>query len=204
MSLNQIQRYIFYNLVRDHIRIKRPIGSKILAKKLKKFSPPTLRIYFRQLIKEGYLRNVDDFSGREPTEKGWHYYLENYDLLPEIDVNFKTSFEEFLELLSLTTKNIVFLKDGNSSKFIFKGIKICLAEFDDKKLLSDLGGVLENLEKILSKINKELEVLIGKEIEESETGRLSLLVKKTKDIEIGFLGHKINFYHTLHYILKKI
>ncbi len=203
MSLNRNQKYIFYKFVRSHIAQKRPIGSKFLAKKIKKFSPSTLRFYFRKLVDDGYLKNTDNFVGREPTEKGWHYYLDNYHLVPEIKIDFKDSVEEFLEKVSLMTKNVVFFKDKNSSKFVLKGLKTILIQFNKNAgPLDDLGNIIENLEKIVNKIDKDYEVLIGREIKESQTGNLSLFIKRTKNFEIGFLGHKINFYHTLCLICK--
>lgn len=202
MSLNKIERFIFYNFVRNHIRQKKPIGSKFLAKKIKNFSAPTLRFYFQRLVKEGYLQNAKDFLGREPTEKGWRYYFENYKLTPEIKINFKNSLEEFLGQTAFVTENICFFRAKNSSKFIFKGLKKVLISFDDKKFLYDIGVIIENLEKIINKFDDT--ILIGKEIKESTSGCISLFIKKTKDFEIGFLGHKINFYHTICFILQQL
>ncbi len=203
MSLNETQRHVFYNLVRDHIRTKKPIGSKILAKKLKIFSPPTLRFHFRKLVKKGYLRNSKNFTGREPTEKGWHYYLESYELKPEIKITFKNSLEEFLENVAWLTENIVFFRKRDSDQFIFKGLKKVLSSFNDKDFLFDIGELIENLEKIVATIEND-KILIGREIKESKSGSLSLIIKKTKDFEIGFLGHKINFYHTLFLVFRDL
>ena len=196
MPLTELQKFIFYNFVRNHIQERKPLGSKLLAKKLKKLSPPTLRFHFQKLVKKGYLRNAEDFSGREPTEKGWHYYLEAYNLQPELKVSFKNSFEEILENVAFLTGNIVFYRQIGSSKFVFKGFKKALGFFYDKNVLFDVGEIIENLEKIVEKFESDV-VLIGKEIKESKTGCLSLIIKKTKNFEICFLGHKINFYHTL-------
>lgn len=205
MSLTEIQRFIFYNFVRNHIKKRKPIGSKILAKKLKKFSPPTLRFYFQKLVEQGYLENVEDFSGRQPTERGWHYYLENYELKPEIKLPEKTTpLDEFLKKVAFLTKNVVFYRESFASRYIFRGLKNSLAQLEERDLLLDFGEMIENLEKTLTKINKDFEVLIGKEIEGSRTKKLSLIIKKSENFEIGFLGPKINYYHTLFSVFQNL
>jgi transcriptional regulator of heat shock response len=195
MSLNQKQRFLFYKLIRSCIEKKGPVGSKLLAKKIKnKLSPPSLRIYLRKIAENGYLENVGDF-GRLPTDKGWYYYLENYNLKPEIKIS--DVFD--LDLISELTKNIVFLFDNELK---VRGLKNILA-IQEKTIIEDMLGLVENLEKIIENLEYDINILIGEKIKESKTKNLSLLAYKNKNKIIGFLGPKINYYHTQLSLLKK-
>jgi transcriptional regulator of heat shock response len=195
MSLDQRQRFLLYKLIRSCIEKKGPVGSKLLAKKIKnKLSPSSLRIYLRKIAESGYLENVGDF-GRLPTDKGWYYYLENYDLKPEIQVT--DVFD--LDLISELTKNIVFLFDNELK---VRGLKNILA-IQEKTIIEDMLGLVENLEKIIENLEYDINILIGEKIKESKTKNLSLLAYKNKNKIIGFLGPKINYYHTQLSLLKK-
>jgi transcriptional regulator of heat shock response len=196
MSLNQKQRFLFYKLIRSCIEKRGPVGSKLLAKKIKnKLSPPSLRIYLRKIAENGYLENVGDF-GRLPTDKGWYYYLENYDLKPEINV--PDIFD--LNLISELTKNIVFLFDD---ELMIRGLKNVL-EIQEKEIVEDMLSLVENLEKIIENLENGINILIGEKIKESKTKKLSFLAYKSESKIIGFLGPKINYYHTHLSLLKKL
>ena len=195
MSLDQKQKFLFYKLIRSCIEKRGPVGSKLLAKKIKnKLSPPSLRIYLRKIAESGYLENVGDF-GRLPTDKGWYYYLENYDLKPEIKV--PDVFD--LDLISELTKNIVFLFDDGLR---IRGLKNIL-EIQEKEIIEDMLCLVENLGKIIENLKNDINILIGEKIKESKTKKLSLLAYKNKNKIIGFLGPKINYYHTHLSLLKK-
>jgi transcriptional regulator of heat shock response len=195
MSLTKKQKFLFYKLIRSCIEKRGPVGSKLLAKKIKnKLSPPSLRIYLRKIAENGYLENVGDF-GRLPTDKGWYYYLENYDLKPEIKV--PDVFD--LDLISELTKNVVFLFDD---EFRIRGLKNVL-DIQEKEIVEDMLSLVENLEKIIENLENDINILIGEKIKESKTKKLSLLAYKNKDKIIGFLGPKINYYHTQISLLEK-
>jgi len=196
MLLSEKQRFLFYNLIRGCMEKRGPVGSKFLAKKIKnKLSPPSLRIYLRRISESGYLENIGDNFGRLPTDKGWYYYLENYDLKPEIKV--PNVFD--LDLISELTKNIVFLFN---EELRVRGLKNVL-EIQEKEIVEDMLCLVENLEKIVENLEQGINILIGEKIKESKTKKLSLLVYKNKNKIIGFLGPKINYYHTHLSLLKK-
>jgi transcriptional regulator of heat shock response len=195
MSLNIKQKFLFYKLIRSCIEKRGPVGSKFLAKKIKnKLSPPSLRIYLRKIAENGYLENIGDF-GRLPTDKGWYYYLENYDLKPEIKV--PDVFD--LDLITEVTKNIVFIFND---EILIRGLKNVLA-IQEKEIVEDILYLVENLEKIIENLEEGIHILIGAKIKESKTKKLSLLAYKNKNKVLGFLGPKINYYHTHLSLLKK-
>jgi len=202
MSLTETEKYLFYNLIRSCIHQKRPIGSKFLAKKIKnKLSAPSLRIYLRKLVKNGYLENVA-LEGRLPTDKGWYYYSKKYHLKPEIQIPEKFNFEidDLLEMISQLTKNVVFFFEA---ELIIRGLKNALLT-EEKDLAEDLLNLSENIEKLFANLDNEINILIGAKIKESKTKNLSLIAYRDQKRIFGFLGPKINYYHTNLVLLKKL
>jgi transcriptional regulator of heat shock response len=196
MSLSEKQKFLFYNLARSCIEKRRPVGSKFLAKKIKnRLSPSSLRIYLRKIAENGYLENVGDL-GRLPTDRGWYYYLENYDLKPEIKLP-----EIFdLELIANLTKNVVFLFED---ELVIRGLKNIL-EIQEKEIIEDILCLVEDLEKIIENFKDNFNILIGARLKASKTKKLSLLAYKNKNRVVGFLGQKINYYHANFTLLKKL
>jgi transcriptional regulator of heat shock response len=205
MTLTAKERKIFYHLVRCILKEKRPVGSKALAKVIKnKFSPPTLRIYLRKIAKAGYLEPEYCFSGRLPTEKGWHYYIFNYKLKPEL--KFKPEIknqdiENFLEEISSLTNNIVFYNEKN---FIIKGFKNIIKFSNNKILIEEILGLAEKIQDIVDSLDEKLNIFIGSRLSQFGGNQSSLIVYKSKEKTIGFLGPKINYYHTNLFLLKKL
>jgi transcriptional regulator of heat shock response len=198
--LSEKERQIFYLFVRHHLLKNSPIGSKYLSKKINyKFSAPLLRFYFRKLTQKGLL--FSKIQGRYPSDKGWKYYLTQYEIKPEIKING--------ENLKLLIKK--FLKLAKNSLIIFdksRGIKIkglhFLAEGLEKETLCDALLLIEDIEKEIYRLENKIGVKIGKEIEISRTKNLSLGYTKGKNKLYLFLGPKRNYYHTLWSILNKI
>jgi transcriptional regulator of heat shock response len=191
-------------LIRRILEKQRPIGSKVLAKIIKnKFAAPTLRIYLRKIARAGYLEKKTSFLGRIPTEKGLYYYLKNYKLRPEL--NFpdleNLSLENCLNYVTNFTKNIVFYKE---KKLLIKGLKN-VVDFKDKELIKELLTLSEKIEKIIEYISEEkINVLIGSKLEKFGGKNSSLIAYKSKNFSIGFLGPKINCYHTNLILLQKL
>lgn len=202
MTLSKIEKFLFYNLTRSCIKEKRPIGSKFLSKKIGyKLSPPSLRIYLRKIVKNGYLENVS-LEGRVPTDKGWYFYLKNYKIHPElkIDFDFNSRIERLLERVASLTKNIFFLFENG---LVIKGLKNAIL-VKDRVLTEDWLEISEKLEKIIENLENEITILIGSNLVQSKTKNLSLIAYKNKKRVIGFLGPKINYYHTNIYLLENL
>ncbi len=204
MTLTKKEKIIFYYLTRGILKKRKPLGSKYLAKIIKnKLSPSTLRIYLRRIAKAGYLEPENCFSGRIPTEKGWYYYLENYQLKPEI--NFpeleEKKLEKLLAQISNFTKNIVFYKD---KELLIKGLTNVVDFWENKELAKELLSLSEKIEEIIKSLDKEINILIGSKLKDFGASCSSLIIYKSEDKFFGFLGPKINYYHTNLILMKKI
>jgi len=73
--LTERQKNVLKLIVEEFVRTAEPVGSRSLSKKLQ-FSPATIRNDMADLEEEGFLEKTHSSSGRVPSEKGYHYYVE--------------------------------------------------------------------------------------------------------------------------------
>jgi transcriptional regulator of heat shock response len=74
--MEERQAYILQQLVVEHIRTARPVGSVQLGQRLAAdLSSATIRIVFRDLEEAGYIEQPHTSAGRVPTDKGYRYYV---------------------------------------------------------------------------------------------------------------------------------
>lgn len=73
--LSTRQKEVLKMIVEEFVKTAEPVGSRTLSKKLN-FSSATLRNDMADLEEEGYLEKTHSSSGRVPSEKGYHYYVE--------------------------------------------------------------------------------------------------------------------------------
>jgi len=70
---------LFRTIVRQHIALGEPVGSKFLVEKSRMdCSPATVRNDMATLEQEGFLTHPHISAGRIPTEKGWKWYIEHF------------------------------------------------------------------------------------------------------------------------------
>ncbi|MFK5884079.1 MAG: heat-inducible transcriptional repressor HrcA [Candidatus Izemoplasma sp.] len=74
LSTRQIK--IMKLIVEEFVKTAEPIGSRTLSKVLN-FSPATIRNEMADLEEMGYIEKTHTSSGRIPSDKGYHFYVEN-------------------------------------------------------------------------------------------------------------------------------
>lgn len=89
--LNDRQNKILKLIVEHYVKLAKPVGSKLICKKLK-CSSATVRNEMAYLEEKGYLEKTHTSSGRIPSELGYRYYVDN---LMELK---KMSSEDMLKL----------------------------------------------------------------------------------------------------------
>ena len=92
--LTDRQEIILKLIIEEYIRTAEPIGSRTLSKFLD-FSSATIRNEMADLEDLGYIEKTHTSSGRVPSDKGYHYYIET--ILTDND-NFDNSFNVIDEL----------------------------------------------------------------------------------------------------------
>ena len=71
-------------LVGEYIKIANPVGSQDIARRLPvKVSPATIRNEMAELEDEGYIRRPHVSAGGVPSDKGYRFYVESLDDVPE-------------------------------------------------------------------------------------------------------------------------
>ena len=77
MNLGDRQQDIFEIVVEEFIKSARPVGSEFLAENYDlEVSPATVRNDLAFLEELGFLTKPYTSSGRIPTSRGWHFFIE--------------------------------------------------------------------------------------------------------------------------------
>lgn len=204
---NTFQQKVFDKCVRVYLAYSKPVGSRLLKRKcFKSFGESTIRLYLNRLVKEGYLENLPDFSGRVPTDFGWRqFYLRNRKKI-KIDEKIPLSLEgkDLLTKINLVSKEnrVYYLlrdRDGHLEEggldFILENV-----EFEVQKMIynfaSFLKGLKENMKDIVKNIRGDLVLYIGGEIplKYKESTNFSIIFKKLTDKILCFVSIKRQNY----------
>lgn len=92
--LTQRQEMVLKLIIEEYIKTAEPIGSRTLSKILE-FSPATIRNEMADLEDLGYIEKTHTSSGRVPSDKGYHYYIE---IILKDDASYDSSFNVIDEL----------------------------------------------------------------------------------------------------------
>ena len=189
-------------VVDEYVRSVTPVSSGLLAQQRHlDLSPATIRNILAELEEEGYLTHPHTSAGRVPTQRGYRYFVDHLmneiQLLKEererIQAEYKEGMRELEKLLERTSEVIsekthytsIVSVDGEN-RFYCKGISnvVGYPEFHDFKQVQQILHTLEEKERILEVINRDLEkkiqVFIGSEIACVEMENCSLAVSSYK------------------------
>jgi heat-inducible transcriptional repressor len=97
--LSERQELVLKLIVEEYIRTAEPIGSRTLSKMLD-FSSATIRNEMADLEDLGYIEKTHTSSGRVPSDKGYHYYIEQ--ILAD-NTNYENSFDVIDDLFENQT-----------------------------------------------------------------------------------------------------
>ncbi|QMS85919.1 heat-inducible transcriptional repressor HrcA [Candidatus Xianfuyuplasma coldseepsis] len=92
--LTERQEMVLKLIIEEYIKTAEPIGSRTLSKILE-FSPATIRNEMADLEDLGYIEKTHTSSGRVPSDKGYHYYIE---IILKDDASYDSSFNVIDEL----------------------------------------------------------------------------------------------------------
>jgi len=218
--MEQRQEKILKYLIREYIKTAEPVSSKFLAEKYKLgISQATLRWDMVKLTVEGYLTQPHTSAGRVPTEKAYHYYIENFSetkLAPEAERNIE-------EVFSVREKRELARELGKEIASISKNISILLLEREIfwqglSRLLSqpefyeaeDILETIESFEDFYKNIEEnefskeDIKIYIGSENPFVEDKNLSLVFGGLEGGMIGILGPIRMDYQTNIALIKKV
>lgn len=195
--LSDRQKAVLKLIVEEFVRTAEPVGSRALSKLLE-FSPATIRNEMADLEEDGFLEKTHSSSGRVPSEKGYHYYVETLmkedettidlsiidDLFQGVPKSRETMIEESMRLLSELT-NYTTLALGPQARFAtVKKIELVpLYETTGLLLVITNQGHLEN---------KQVQMPEGTHIEEAQQV-VSILNDLLKDVPISQVSEKLHY-----------
>jgi len=185
------------NLVKDYVELATPISSEFFEKRHKiGISPPTIRLEFQKLTKEGFLEKPYISSGRIPTDKGYRYFVDN--LLEEKNFEIEEIIEERIEeelkflqnlmkSLAQISKSLILTYLKEEKMLLKEGWEEVLKEpeFLNKESVFKFLDFLEKLEKEIEslKLNSGIKIYIGKENPLKRGGDFTLIVSRMKILE---------------------
>ena len=93
--LNRSEKDILRFVVGDYIGMGLPVGSKNIVSRYKPgMSSATVRNKMAVLEEQGYIQRPHASAGAIPLDKGYRYYVESLDRVPEVPVNTKLEAQE--------------------------------------------------------------------------------------------------------------
>lgn len=195
--LSDRQKAVLKLIVEEFVRTAEPVGSRTLSKLLV-FSPATIRNEMADLEEDGYLEKTHSSSGRVPSEKGYHYYVDTLmkeddtaidlkiidDLFKEGPRSRETLIEESMKLLSELT-NYTTLALGPQARFATVKKIDLVPLYDNTGLLIVITnqGHLEN---------KQVHMPLGTHIEDAKQV-VNILNDLLKDVPISQVSEKLHY-----------
>lgn len=197
---------LFRTIVRQHIALGEPIGSRYLLEKSHlDCSPATVRNDMADLEQEGYLTHPHTSAGRVPTEKGWKWFLEQF--LEEQDVPKKAQealqkasgasqerqqvIKQLAKTLAESSKQTAIVSFGPDDTF-YTGLFNLFSqpEFQAHDMVQHISHIVDHLDSVIAKLYKsaseDVEVLVGSDNPVDE--RCSVVVTRVDDDVIALLG----------------
>lgn len=180
--MNDRQKKLLNLIINKHIQTAEPVGSGFLAEKTGlEVSPATIRNEMAELEKEGFIYQPHTSAGRVPTEKGYHFFVDNFVEKREIKATWRKSFEDVLklklekdQLLKNLAKTAVELADAtvivafDKDNIYYTGLSNLFKkpEFSEQNVIYNISQIIDHLDdkvsKLFTKINK-VQILIGKQ-----------------------------------------
>ncbi len=187
MELTKRQKNILKKIIRDYIKIAKPISSDYLKERHKlDISSATIRAEMKELDKMGYLFQPHHSAGRIPTDRGYRFFVdelmeneicfrENLNILREIQNIFRKT-EDEIKILQDMTKKIADITSNlalsyiDSEGIVFKeGWEEIFKEPEFKNVdfienfVKGVEYLEENITNLSSMFSSNLEVVIGGE-----------------------------------------
>lgn len=180
--MTERQNQLLKTIIHQYIKTAEPVGSEWLAEKFGfKISSATIRNEMAELTERGFLAQPYTSAGRVPTEKAYHYYIDNFlkkkELKSKIKQSFKTIKTKKLDetavrriskkMAELTGELVILAINRNN--FYYTGLSYLFVqpEFNQPDVVYDISQVIDHLDKVVTqlfdKIGDETEILLGKE-----------------------------------------
>lgn len=182
--MDEREKKILLNIVKEHIKTKNFVSSKVLVKKYKlDISSATVRNIMVKLEQDGYIIQPYTSAGRIPSEKGYKMYLDVLatkkwkNKLKEDEKNIlneslscisEENFKEAAKIIAELSDNTVFWAFHRYNLY-YTGVSNLLKqpEFFNTSLVYDVSIIIDRMDEVVNNFFKEsdnnIKVLIGQE-----------------------------------------
>jgi len=169
-ELTERERMVLHSIVENFVDSAVPVGSRTLAKKYKmSISPATIRNTMMDLEELGYVTHPHTSAGRQPTDKGYRYYVDSLASIKQLGEKEKKEIFEHVREVSMEVEAILDAASQMLARIssqlgvvlsprFFQGIfdKIEIVQVSETKLLlviTIMGGLVKT---IMMEIHREV------------------------------------------------
>jgi heat-inducible transcriptional repressor len=172
-------------IIDEYVTRAQAVGSKMIVDKYDwEVSPATIRNEMAELEEEGYMTHMHTSAGRQPTEKGYRWYVESLDqkkcvLSSRIENRLSSSIQKLIGIdeqdkvkqlakaIAEIASNAVVIGFGKSNAY-YTGLSYLFnqPEFENRELVKSFSEILDQLDEALNLIledAKDEEVKVGSE-----------------------------------------
>lgn len=221
--MTQRQQEILRAIVEQYAEVASPVGSSLLAKAFE-VSSATIRSEMVELERAGYIAQPHTSAGRIPTDKGYRFYVNNLNQVPETAIERRAeralsaraesgglperTIRNTVDTLVELTHNLGLATIGN--QLYMSGLSNLFGqpEFATGEQVREVARLLDNLEPWLLETapNEALSVYIGQENPIGRNSGCSLIISRFRSpysdrSYIGVLGPTRQSYRgTMHLV----
>jgi heat-inducible transcriptional repressor len=107
-ELSERERMVLNSIVENFVDSAVPVGSRMLAKKYKmSISPATIRNTMMDLEELGYVTHPHTSAGRQPTDKGYRYYVDSLAAIGQLGEKEKSAILDHIREVSQEVEAIL-------------------------------------------------------------------------------------------------
>ena len=181
--LTERQNLLLKTIIQQYIKTAEPVSSELLADKYRlsaqgrsasggKISSATIRNEMTELTTNGFLAQPHTSAGRIPTEKAYHYYIENFlqqEEVSQIEKRKLNSVKKENQSLEISAKKIgekiAELTNGlvilafDKNNFYYTGLSSLFSqpEFNQMDVVYNVSQIIDHLDQTVAKIFDEIE-----------------------------------------------
>ncbi|HOP66006.1 MAG TPA: heat-inducible transcriptional repressor HrcA [Bacilli bacterium] len=188
--MEERQKYILKEIIETYIKKVKPVGSKLLAKRMK-CSSATVRNEMAHLEDLGLIEKAHVSSGRIPSEKGYKYYVDNLMKPKEL------TGEDVLKLQTIFQNHELVLSDAiNSCMQVISDItsytSVVLGKSSKENALKQVSIVPLDNSRIIALICTDKGLVINKQFNLEKSINLEEVVKTSEIVNKMLIGTPID------------
>jgi len=179
------QSHLLTTIIREYIKRAQPVGSQVVTELYKlPVSPATVRNDMAALEENGYLVQPHTSAGRVPTDRAWHFYLDQIlqeGTMPTVLIHELTELvrkqaaadtESLLKsiarkLADCAQETVVVAFTPHDLYYTGLSELFQQPEFEQRDLVASFSGIMDHLDSVMEQLypsaTEDVQVLIGED-----------------------------------------